>query len=361
MRRFLAIILILVFVIVTPAALALQSVKSTLLNPDILKQKLRDHKVYDESITIALDELKKNTSLVNDIPFFSSDDMVRIVKSIITSAWLQTQTESTIDTFFAWLGSKQDIRTVNIVIPLGDIKERTTGILTTEVQSRLNALPVCTPAELASGDQSLLVTRDVCLPPGVSVDNALKDMHIATFIDQIPDALTLQELISSQNDHQGISSADRTFSQMNRARDRISQGIEALKTLFVVLLMILLLIGALTMTSAKSFFGWVGFPLFLVGAILVGAPFIVIPRATAMLSNALANSNMTGSIQTLVDALAKDFLSYFFSSLRTKGIIIIGVGLLFIIIAFVAPKKKVKTKVEKILVPKMTLQEKFRS
>lgn len=364
MKRFLAFIFLLVFLIVSPLALSAHALRSTLLDVETVKTQLRDANAYQRTIDAALIELRSEPVLSEgEIPFFSQDEIISTVQDIFTPTWLREQTEQTLDNIFIWLTTTQDVRDVEIVISLGDIKEHLRSILTTEVADRVGSLPSCTADQATLGTPFELATSGLCLAAGTTTETLTSDPAFTDMLDVIPLEIDLIDAIATG---EGSDRAQETFTTLNNARNRLTQLQEGLGTLLVILLMVLLLIGALTASTAKSFFGWIGISLLLAGILTVIGPLLLYDRYGDILLQRVADTGWSAVAQDLVRDLVKRMGTEVLGSIRTYGIVLSSLGAAILLISIFIPKKKEKEsghskkKGTHIELPKPpTLQEKF--
>ena len=362
MKRFLGLILMLVFLAATPVALTLHSVQKVVINPKQAKDMLITHRAYQTIIDATLAEIQQNDSLVRDVPIISGTDVAVAVKSVFTPVWLQEQSEYAIDGFFNWLESSQDIRQVEIVIPLGEIKERASNILVTSVQKRILELPECTEQQRAvlSGDE--LMSRGICFPDGSRREEIVKNINAETVLDRMPTTVHVVNLLrEGMTDQQ----ADEVFTSMNSFRDNVSRATAALRILFVILLLLLLLTASLGMASGGSLLRWFGFPLLIAGLVSLLAPLILLSRYEPKLLEFFSNTQWPSGIGTLIQDITSEYLATIVRTLRVYAIVLTTIGGILFGVSFLMPKKKSKEdaskdkKQEPPKAPILTLQEKF--
>lgn len=363
MRRFLALLFAIVFIVVAPASLVLNAARNIVLSPDVIKAQLRDHKVYDIALNEAARALLEQGSAITTKGFFvTPGEIVEAVRSVVTPAWLQEQTEVLIDRLFVWVNTRQgDIRNAGLTIAFGDIVERASSIVTTTIQERFNTLPECTAEQIRAQSSEELITKGLCRPLNVRAEDVFRQEDIDALFQKLPKEISLVDTFISSDTSQNKQDAEGMLNRLNSYRDRLLSAQEALQTLFVIALLLILLVGALAATSRKAFFGWIGVPLFIAGGILIVPTVVLYKDVIASITTALQGVSMPGEIGTVVKAMVFDIVNMWIHAVRTYGIILSSVGLLFVIITIIIPKKKVKEKKDQgEPVAKMTLQEKFR-
>lgn len=346
MKKFLAVILIILFIILTPAAIVLHSVRTVILDPEIIKQELVDAGAYKAAIDLTAEELQSQSGLFDEvIPFLTSEDIVDAIRSVISPTQLQTQVESLIDQFFVWLDSSDDIRDIELIVSLGEVKTRTESIVVTTLEAQFNELPICSPVQF-NADVSEFDNQHIdeigCRPSEITFGDMIQDINISSLLDEIPDEINIIELLSEGEkvaDEQfkegspvSVSTED-IFNQLNNARDRLSQATRLLQTFLIVILLIFLFIGVLSTRTVKAFFSWTGFPLLIVGLILIFPMLFADSYISEALEKSLSDPNTPIAAQTFVRDIGESLVDILAFSVRTKGIIIGSVGFIFIIIA----------------------------
>ncbi len=154
-----------------PFAFAISSVLSS---PDHIDSALKEGGVYDNAITIALDEAVKKqgeNKQPGDVNKDEGKDLLadQGVKDAITSSVqpsdIQSASRSAIGGIFAWLQGKtaQPEFTIDLSEPANKAVEN----LAAYAQKRAAGLPACTVEQLRTVDQGDFLSIP-CLPPGVS-------------------------------------------------------------------------------------------------------------------------------------------------------------------------------------------------
>ncbi|MFC1687399.1 hypothetical protein ACFL0L_02375 [Patescibacteria group bacterium] len=372
MKKFFAVILILLFIILTPAAMVVHSLRTVILDPEIIKQELVDASAYEAAIDLTAEELQSQSGLFDDaIPFLTSEDITDAIRGVISPAQLQTQVESLIDQFFIWLDSSDDIRDIELIVSLGEVKTRTESIVLTTLEARYNELPICLPDQLIDTEfDNKNVDVIGCHPSDVTFNDLIQDIDITSLLDEIPDEINIIELLSEGEEvvdeqfEEGSpvsTSVEDVFNQLNNIRDRLSQATRLLQTLLVVILLIFLFIGALSTRSVRGFFGWTGFPLLIVGLILIVPMLVAGTYISDTLERELSSPDTPIAAQTFMRDMGESFVDILASSVRTKGIILGSLGFIFIIVAFSIPASK-EPKKKRLAPPekkKLTLNEKL--
>ncbi|MCZ6867117.1 MAG: hypothetical protein O7E55_07295 [Chloroflexi bacterium] len=156
-------------------------VNNTLLEPEFVKSQLRDGDVYnylhDEVLPAALDEIGENAS---DTPVdltLLKDDITLAAREIFPPAWLQQQSELTIDETLSYLTGDED--SFEITIPLSDRVEAARDALKQTVTDGVTLDVVYDEVLLREAIESVGNLND--LPLGI----ALTETEVESALEQI--------------------------------------------------------------------------------------------------------------------------------------------------------------------------------
>jgi len=117
---------------------------------------------------------------------------------------------------------------------------------------------------------------------------------------------------------------------------------------WIVPLVLLLLILVIGVRSWDNLGRWLGIPLLISGALIVGTVLLVKPPLLAMLTNAIS-SQMTDLLREEVQASFTRLSDHVFQPILLQGAIILGVGILMIVVMIITngvKRKKAKAAVQ---------------
>lgn len=150
---------------------------------DTIKSALKESGFYQNAVSNALDQAQKNKpgDEKNEIPL-DRPEMQSIIKDAVSPEYLQTQTEGTLDSTYAWLQGKTD--KLAFSIDLADAKTRLANGVEQYAKQHLGSLPVCTAGSMPAGD--LDPFQATCLPQGANINtiaaNAKNEMLQGEFL-----------------------------------------------------------------------------------------------------------------------------------------------------------------------------------
>ena len=190
-RRLSAVVLGALFVCLALIFALAFRVNNTLLEPEFVKGQLRDGNVYnylhDEVLPAALDEIGENAS---DTPLdltLLKDDIIFAAREIFPPAWLQQQSEQTIDETVSYLTGDED--SFEITIPLSDRVEAARDALKQTVTDGVTLDVVYDEVLLREAIESVGNLND--LPLGI----ALTETEVESALEQIVEREWLREEI----------------------------------------------------------------------------------------------------------------------------------------------------------------------
>lgn len=359
MRRLIALIFSLIFIILLPSLFYLQAVKAHVFNAQFYKDELVKYNVYqkiiDESIYQVVDLDKY--SLIKEIPFFDKNDLTDVMRSLIIPSWIQGQVESVIDQLFAWMQSNKNIRDTGIFVSLGSFKNKASSIITTKVEEKFNLLPPCAEGQSVSfqaGWQS-------CRPANLSLEELFSQLNINSIINKIPEQVDLVSLaVNSHNTQEknnitGILDAIDKFHQMTLLVFSLTGWLYLLAVILFILIIILVA------RSARSFLRWTGINLFLPGVIMIVSLLWLNNFVQKRINNIPSLTGFFASFTDIFKNVILDLSREVIGRLRVEGIIVLVIGVFFIILSFIIKKKAVV--VAPTATPKskpITLSEKMR-
>ncbi len=144
-------------------ALGLHQVFGT---PTAVKHALKDSGFYNNVVTLALDKAQKEQAAGEQKIPVDRKEVEQAIQKSISPEYLQTQTEKTLDSVYAWLHGKT--KTLSFSINVGDTKTRLADGLASYTIEHLSALPAC-PAGSGSGED-VDPFAATCVPNGVDIN-----------------------------------------------------------------------------------------------------------------------------------------------------------------------------------------------
>ncbi|MCL5959318.1 MAG: hypothetical protein M1358_08360 [Chloroflexi bacterium] len=254
LKRFLAVILGLMFVVLLPVALLVLAAQGLLLAPDFYKQQLVKTDTYSRAYAELLPSLVDEIEPPKDLPL-TKEDIGELMKRLVPESFVRAQTEKIIDEVFAGLTSSQDA--FQIVVPLKEIRQRIPDEVVTVLEKKLADLPPCSePFSLAS---PLPQGFPTCIPPGVGVEafraqfRVLAATELRKASENLPDSIDLTSQFA-----ESIGGVDRLRSRLETPRRILSDFAIGATFLYALLFVVLILVGALGGNSFNSGVGWAG-------------------------------------------------------------------------------------------------------
>jgi len=313
-RRFLAVVLASLFLVLAPFALLAVAVQALLLDPSYFKQQLVEIDAYPHVYAEVVPALTKSVRLPQGLPF-DDQDVESLVRRAVPESFVRAQTEKAIDDLYAVMTSEKE--RLEIVVPLAEIKQRIPDDVVAILDDKLAKLPPCseaTPGLSGLSQQSLSnqgepIGLPTCLPSGV-IGESLKSvirqraaMEAASIASGLPDSIDLVTRIGGSEELQ--------------SRLRVLRGLEsnfllAAQVLYVLLIVVAITVGALGGSSFNSGVGWIGLTLLLSGvAVLLLTIWVTfaMPDALVAYANTLgAPKELTPTVSALITSTRSDLM-----------------------------------------------------
>ncbi|NWF68974.1 MAG: hypothetical protein HXY40_07800 [Chloroflexi bacterium] len=293
-RRFFAVILAFVVVLLLPLALWVGAGLGAFLNAETYKNGLAQQNLYADLLPAALPVIARQTDsnnregfsqLLSGIPPEAREEAIAL---LLPPTWLQTQVERGLDLFFGWLNG--DATALNTPLDFSELQDRLRGDAAQQaIDSVLNAAPLCTQEQIAQirslGQQDNSVPP-ICQPPA-EYDADLR-AALAQTLTEVADNLqenppTVARLVNIPDD---------------RDTRVIPIVIDAFGQLFSVLYLcpaaLVALIVMLVVRSLQSFGRWVG-PISMIAAFLAILPLPLVPSSLIASATADITSRMQQS------------------------------------------------------------------
>jgi hypothetical protein len=300
--RLIAVFFASTFVISAFIALVLFNLQSQLLDPDTYKNKLDESGIYEKLPSSMAKQIAYSTTynpcLENpeqcegegDAPDNEGDGgpptymknlqpetWERILATVLTPEWIQTQTESAIDQFFAFLES--DDGTLSIILPLIELKANLMGETGMHVMMDLmDAQPPCTDKQL---DSLLQIPPNDLLPdsfllcrlPDDLLEEAMPQVEalLQEAIEELPDEVIIGEDLSG-GEHEISTAPTMEGPDINFRTIRLLMRFSPLLSLIFLLLATLF-----GVRSLKDFLLWWGIPFLIAGLTALGLDLVILP------------------------------------------------------------------------------------
>lgn len=190
----------------------IQQVFST---PDSLKGALKDSGFYNGAIKDGLSQAQKEQQkepnqsgeAKDEIPL-DQPGVQEVIQNAASPAFLQTQTEKSLDAVYSWLQGKTP--TLDFAVDLQDVKTRLADGLSTYVQQHLTSLPACASGASQNDIDPFNAT---CVPQGTNISEVaakakdqvtqgdfLKDVQLTASSIKTSDGKTLEEKLQKVPD-----------------------------------------------------------------------------------------------------------------------------------------------------------------
>jgi hypothetical protein len=332
--RGVGVVLVILFVILTPLALVLFDVQRNLLQPDIYKSALAEQRVYEQLPTLIGEQILRSMTYnpceadpsrcegegesgeeqgQGGPPVYfaslSQQDWEVIFRILVPTSWLREQGESAIDQAFAFLDS--DAPTLEVDISMTAIRDRLTGPEVGSVLLRvLRALPQCTPAQKAFYSKGWFDPAQpdlpACRPPEEDMPAVVMEMGVVLnqMAQSIPDEVTLDASNTDGGEEgEGSTAGDEgsPFGSDPKVALRLLR--QGMRFGFLVPLLLLLLIVLFAVRSLKGWLLWWGASLAIAGAVTL-VPALAAPAVVRWaLETRLRLSFPSGLSETMADTL----------------------------------------------------------
>lgn len=358
MRKIIALIFSLIFIILLPALFYLQAVKVHVFNGEFYKAELVKYNIYQKVIDEAIFQVVESDkySLIKDIPYFDKKDLTNVIRSLITPSWIQGQVESVINQLFAWMESDKNIRDAGISVSLGSFKNKASSIITTKVEEKFNLLPVCAEGQSVSfqaGWQS-------CRPSGLSLEELFRQLNIDSIINKIPEKVDLVSLAVNSKEMQKDNAMASLFDGIDRLHQMTRLVFSMTVWLYLSAFILLVLIIILVAKSTKSVLRWIGINSFLSGVIMIFSVLLLNDFIKKQISNIPSLTGFFASFTDIFKNVILDLSREVISRLRIESIIVLVIGVFFIILSLIVKKKIVVAPVSAPKSKPITLSEKMR-
>lgn len=341
--RFLAVILLAIFVLAFPLSLVLRNVGSLLFDPETTKMFVHENVRGSELIsTLARQAVLQmlageDPEAEGDSPAqlalaqLGDDQWQQITRLIAPQRLIEKTTDQIVDAFAAWLNTQAAFPDVQL--DLGDLKQNAIANADSVVNVVLNALPACDEQEIAAmavaaqqDSERFAAAFPICLPPEPYYSDAVtrSELAVGEMLDHGPETMDLSQL------NQGQPPAELTQLKQNLVRMRTILGWSWLAV--AALGAVAVAIGA---SGLQSYLRWAGWPLLLAGMIVLifglGLQVFSLNFIDQLMASAFARG--TGAMATLSSGLAAGALDLVSRPLLFQGLFVTALGIVALIYA----------------------------
>ena len=132
MRKFLAVLLVLLFWLIFPLSFTLLSVKQVLLRADTYKNVLVKEDAYTKILAVLEEQIWQKMSN-DENAILKKENISQVVKETITTIWLQQNCEKVIDNIIILITTPTEIKDVDFKVSTKAMKEKFNVALTKQI------------------------------------------------------------------------------------------------------------------------------------------------------------------------------------------------------------------------------------
>jgi len=334
MRKFLAVLLIILFWIILPLSFLLWSVKATLFKPTTYKTIFIKEDAYNKSIDILGQQLIDQLASAGALPIDASI-IKQLFKDTISPLWLQQNVEKLLDNIFPLIANEISLEKTDLIIPTVDLKNKISSVFTQGIEDQIRKLPACNADEEKnlnnSSDNSISLT---CLPYGINAEEIVAEMNKSTnqedLTKDIPNQVDLRQYLFK--DQKTLQYYQNWYKFLGRM----------IIYLFIADAIILLFISLLLMYNIKSMLRWQGLAFFIPAVLFLPMilimQFVLKPIISSLIIAQLPQVTLPDLIN-LVNNLSFAFINKILSQLFWPTLSGFIIGLTLVIIAGIIKKK----------------------
>lgn len=332
-RRFLAVVLALLFLALAPVALLALGVQTLFLDPRYFKTQLVKLDLYAQVYSEVVPALARSIEVPQGLPL-SQQDIETLVRRVVPESFVRTTTDQVIDEMFAVMTAQKDRLEINISV--ARIKQQAPDEVARVLDEKLAQLPPCLETTASLSDQLLgllgssggAIRFPTCLPSG-----SLGDRLRSEFREQL-----ITELRRIANDFPDnvdlaaqIKGVDEWRSSLEVPRRAMGIFVPTAQAFYALLIVLLIVIGVLGGNSFNSGLGWIG------GMLVIGGVGVLLAAQWATTtSGAVAGyAHATGAPRELVASLSLLITSSYLDLLRrvqieAGGVVALGALLFYV-------------------------------
>ena len=337
MRKFLAGLLVIIFIPIFLIVLISFNLLSVFLDKEQVKDSLEKSGIYTRLVPVLVGDIY---TVEAEIDLVTEAQLTEVLNTTFPPKTVQSEVERTIDGLYPYLLSESE--NFSVTYDLNGYKKTFLKEAENFILVEIISLPECTAKQLKELDLGNSDELPVCKPPGFTDAEILEGVVNGDFDELlvgIPDEIILTESrIITKPATMEFENQEAQENLFVNTRSAISNRNTAFFAGFTVLITILILIALLRWGSYKSIAKWVGWTLLLsaINFVIVSyllyysSTFIEISLESVSQSAALASSSFTDLIRVM-----------FFSKALPQTIVILIISLALIIIpSFIKPKQK---------------------
>lgn len=359
MKKFFASLLLIVFIILLPTYLILLNLGNLIEEPTIFKEALAESNIYEEASDLAVAQLISAEGLdqLEGMNIIEKKELEEIIDELLPPEFLQETVEQAIDQGFSLITDEgKEIKDLDLVIDLTDIKTKAPALLTGKVKEKFDQLPVCNETELIDLEKKLKdgFVFPSCRPSDVNSDKFTGDMeaNIAEMTKDIPSQFDVAKLITGElvigeqktEDQGSTHEMEKDINEALSDSQLVFSAIQSVLRWTPVLLTIILLgIGLLTYKPISSLFRWVGFSLLIPGTFLFlmanslrFLPFLDFNEITI-------NGEASQEIVEIIGQMVEKISNHLYAPFWWQGLTILLAGIALITISFFVKSSDLKT------------------
>ncbi len=343
MRKVLGVLFLLLSAVLGVAVLLGWGIRTSLLVSEPWKASLREARVYDRLLVEALPEIVSDAlvteNAVADAPL-TTKDLVTVAQRTLTAPFLQQQVENGFDVVFALIHGRATLATTHFVIPLQDIKRQLPVAVQEQLVARVQALPICTEAQLKDFEKykSLTAALPPCRPKSLDVQAIVRDsMKVDEIAANIPATYDVIAELQKQraSDGQSTTLAQRVAD----VQERVQFGFHAHGYLTLAWILVLLGLGALFIPHWRRVVQWFAIGLFIPSAIVTGGTLF----ARGLLPDHFTAADRTAQVfLNLAQPVAASLIHTASLRLLLLGGVGVGIAAILFTLAFAFPRQRLK-------------------
>lgn len=348
-RKFLAVLLIILFFFLFTPILYFHNIKLVFLKPALYQGLIKSGRLTESLsnfLSSTLTSSIQKGAAKEGIPAstFSSENFKEIIKKAFPQEWTERELGGIVDNFFTWFYG--DTEELNLKISLKEIKKNFGPAFGEFFSETAKGIPTCTSAQiqkLAQGDQNT-----VCLPPGMSAKDLQQfkgSQELENLLAGLPDEVDLLNLGSKEGKPKDLAAP---MASLNKFRDYAHLAFLILYIATAGLVLLLIFIALLTWKPFSSILKTLGTTILIPSAlILVTSLFSLIFSRAIKLSQILSLAGF-GNLQSGFDPTMFDSLGAFFSDLISHFTLykiiecgtLLAISICLIVVGAVLRKKK---------------------
>jgi hypothetical protein len=332
LARIIAVLYAIFFVLTAVSALFLFNLEQRAFNPNTYKDALVGENFY-QSLPPLLGQMLAKSASENNMPFvqqLTSEDWAAIIQTVMPAEQLQAMTEEAITQIFAYLNNETNDPHISL-LPL---KQKLAGPAGLNAAIHLiHSQPDCTAEQLVQLIASF--GQVLCNPPQdiLNLAKPILQAQLNSIAANIPDRISLAS----------------AGPQSPRLRSlRVIRLIMQFSPLIP-----LAFLFAVTLFAVRTFKGWLkwwGWPFLIAGAIgailgISGAPYLRLALENFVLHR--TQLTIPPELSNVAGAVMDSILREIFRPAGWQALILAGVGLLMLVIAFIISRQEKNRRIER--------------